>query len=112
MKNYRDYDVVKTWKMPNHEYAQCKILERRDGALVLQSYNTIVVSITKDGWMDCSGIYSRTTIKHIGWFMKCYGNGCGYYDAKWAWQHDSCVNIYTGEVLTYEEYNKKFEEIA
>ncbi len=112
MKNANTYEIVNEMRMPEHEYAQCKILVRNDGTLLLKSYNTIVCGLTKDGWLDCSGLYSRTTIKHIGWFMRYFGNGCSYYDAKYAWKNDCVVNTKTGEILSYEEYNKRVSEVA
>ena len=112
MKNASDYEIVNVAPMPEHEYSQCKILVRKDGTILLQSYNTIVCSIDTEGWLDCSGLYSRTTIKHIGWFMRNYGNGCSYYDAKYAWKNSCVVNTKTGEVLSYDEYNKIVENVA
>lgn len=99
--------------IPDHEYAQAKIITMDNGTITLQSYRTIVASVTEDGWMDCTGTYSRTTIKHIGWFMRYisekFGVKVSYYDAKWCYEHDSIVNIFTGEVKTYEEYNEMRE---
>lgn len=98
-------DIVNVMRMPEHESAQCAILVRADGTLLLRSYNTIVLTLTKDGWLECTGLYSRTTIKHIGWFMRNYGRGCSYYTAKSAYESNTVVNVETGEVLTYAEYN-------
>lgn len=98
--------------IPDHEYAQAKIITMDDGTIMLQSYRTIVASVTEDGWLDCSGTYSRTTIKHIGWFMRIvkarFGYG-DYYTAKGAYETGTCVNLLTGEVKTYEEYNEMRE---
>lgn len=99
--------------IPDHEYAQAKIITFENGTIMLQSYNTIVASVTDDGWLDCTGTYSRTTIKHIGWFMQIVRSkfGCGnYYTAKNAYETGTCVNLLTGEVLTYEEYNTMRDE--
>ena len=104
---------MKTMKMPNHEYAQCLIIENDGGDYyggdyTLQSYSTIIVTVEKDGWMRCNGLYSRTTIKHIGWFMRYisekFGVKVSYYDAKWCYEHNSVMNILTGEVKTYGEF--------
>lgn len=101
---------MKIYAMPNHEYAQCHIVEEND-RIYLVSYTTLIVCVRNDGWMDCTGTYSRTTIKHIGWFMRYisqkFGVKVSYYDAKWCYEHDSIVNIFSGEVKTYDEYNQK-----
>lgn len=98
-------NIVNSFPMPEHESAQCRILVREDGTMLLRSYDTIVLALSRDGWLECSGLYSRTTIKHIGWFMRNYGRGCTYYTAKEAYETDTVVNLETGEVLTYAEYN-------
>lgn len=103
-------NIINEMRMPEHESAQCKVLVREDGTILLQSYQTIVCSISRDGWLDCSGTYSATTRKHIGWFMRLYGRGCGYYTAKEAYETQSVVNLETGEVLTYAEYNAMREK--
>lgn len=52
------------------------------------SYSTLVISaiIYKDEmtkmYLTCTGIYSRTTIKHIGWFLKHFNCSINYYDIK------------------------------
>ena len=55
-------------KMP---YAQAKTRDYADigkDMRVLQSYSTDVI-IVKDGWMECTGLYSMTTRKHISAFL-------------------------------------------
>lgn len=98
--------------IPAHEYAQAKIITLNNGTIILQSYNTIVASVTEDGWLECNGTYSRTTIKHIGWFMRIvkaqFGYG-DYYTAKSAYERGEMVNLLTGEVKTYAEYDKMRE---
>lgn len=69
-----------------------------DGTIHLVSYTTRVISLTSDGWMNCSGTYSATTRKHIGAFMKEYGNGLTYYTAKELAETGNQMNIYTGEI--------------
>lgn len=99
-------------KINGHEHAQVRVYKYEDGTIVLRSYATDVCMIDKDGWLYCTGTYSRTTIKHIGWFMREYGHGFGYYTAKRAYETGMVFNLETGEVLTYEEYNKLVEKIA
>jgi hypothetical protein len=54
-------------------------------------------------------LYSRTTIKHIGWFAKYisahFGVKLNYYDIKRLYENGEVLNIETGEVLTYEKFN-------
>lgn len=104
--------TYKIEKINGHEHAQVRVYKYEDGTVVLHSYATDVCMIDKDGWLTVNGLYSRTTIKHIGWFMSIYGKGFGYYTAKRAYETGMVFNLETGEVLTYEEYNKLVEKIA
>lgn len=85
-------------KLSDHEYAQAHVEMHDDGTIDLVSYTTLVCRIYPDGRLECTGIYSRTTIKHIGWFMREYTRGT-YYDAKKAYQDDLYYNVYTGEFI-------------
>lgn len=63
--------------IPEHENAQCKIL-LDDGVYYLRSYDTLAAMYsTRTGEIDCTGIYSRTTAKHISWFAKFLNQMCG-----------------------------------
>lgn len=95
-----DYTMKKT--LPDHEYAQAYVIIDDDG-ISLISYTTLVCNIDADGFLTCTGTYSRTTIKHIGWFMRAYGHGLTYYDAKRCYLDDVGINVYTGEVKTLKE---------
>ena len=46
--------------------------------------------------MEVSGLYSRTTIKHIGWFMRELG--LSYQLAKRLYMENMRFNIHTGEI--------------
>ena len=81
-------------KMP---YAQAKIVVMDNGAIVLRSYYTDVALIQADGWLSINGLYSATTRKHIGAFMKEYANA-NYQLAKQLYNDGMKYNIYTGEV--------------
>lgn len=85
-------------KLTDHEYAQAHVVMHDDGTIDLVSYTTLVCRIYPDGRLECTGIYSRTTIKHIGWFMREYTNG-NYYHAKKAYQDDLYYNVNTGEFI-------------
>lgn len=79
-----------------HEYAQAKENFYDDGTVQLQSYSTIVIEINPEGWLTCTGVYSMTTIKHIGWFMR--ERGFTYQLAKQLYRDNKEFNVYTGEV--------------
>jgi hypothetical protein len=81
-------------------YAQAAVMYT-NGRLVLRSYETDVVVI-ENGWLMVTGLYSATTRRHIGAFMKEYGYG-DYQTAKMLYENDYALNIETGEVLTIEE---------
>lgn len=84
-------------KINGHEHAAVKIYEYDDGSCKLVSYSTIVCELDKNGWLICNGLYSRTTIKHIGWFMRELG--FNYYLAKFVYLNNAQYNIHTGEVI-------------
>ena len=70
----RDWDY-EVFKIKGHESAACRVRKYKDGSLDLISYNTLVVRATKipAGYkIECSGTYSATTRKHIGYFLKIY----------------------------------------
>ena len=86
--------IIKT--LSGHKYAQAHVIIDNNG-ISLISYRTLIINIDNDGWLTCTGLYSRTTIKHIGWFMKTYGRGYCYYDVKRAYNKNIIFNLYTGE---------------
>lgn len=94
---------MKIVKIKNHESANCKVRIYDDGKIVFQSYATDVIIIDKNGWLVCTGTYSRTTIRQIGWFMHDYvvfPNGeHGYYQlAKKLYEDGFKFNLITGEI--------------
>lgn len=73
----------KSYKLASHQYAKCNVsVYRKDGRLYgvsLWSYSTDVCGIYLDeddgAWhVYCTGTYSPTTRKQIGWFARelCY----------------------------------------
>ena len=89
-----------TRKFNNHQYAQATIIEYTDGAKTLVSYKTPVIYIDAEGWLRVNGLYSMTTIRHIGWFMRELG--FTYQLAKQLYNDQKEFNIYTGEVIDCE----------
>ena len=85
-------------KLKNHPYAQCSVRELIDGSVVFTSYNTDVIYIDKEGWLYVSGLYSATTRKQIGWFLKEYVPFLSYQDIKSLYYNKSLLNIYTAEI--------------
>lgn len=85
--------MIKT--LTNHPYAQCKIIIN-DNSIACQSYNTIVATIN-NGWLVINGLYSATTRRHIGEFVKEYAN-INYQIAKRLYNDGFQYNIYTGEL--------------
>lgn len=79
-----------------HDYAATYVRIFDDNTVQLVSYTTVVIEITPDGWMTVNGLYSRTTIKHIGWFMR--ERGMTYQLAKQLYNDNMKMNIYTGEI--------------
>ena len=79
-----------------HKYAQTYVRIFDDDTVQLVSYTTTVIEITPDGWLSVNGLYSMTTIKHIGWFMR--ERGFTYQLAKQLYQDNKLFNVYTGEV--------------
>lgn len=76
------YDC-KSYKLASHQYANCRLsVYREDGnvrRVSLRSYSTDVCGIYFDevdgAWhIYCTGTYSQTTRKQIGWFARelCY----------------------------------------
>jgi hypothetical protein len=87
-------------RFEGHEQAAAKINYYNDGSFELVSYSTTVITIDKEGWLHINGLYSRTTIKHIGWFMKMIG--LSYQTAKQLLYDNMNMNIHTGEVKEWD----------
>ncbi len=92
--------IKKLSRMP---YAQAHVEIDDEGNTYLFSYVTMVVEITADGWLTCTGTYSQTTRRHIGAFMREYvewpnGERGDYYTAKNAYLGNYRYNVNTGEI--------------
>lgn len=93
--NFRRF-IMKKQALKFMPYAQAKVIEN-NGTITLVSYNTTVISVNLQGWLTCYGLYSQTTRRHIGAFMKEYGNS-DYSTAKFCYEKNYRFNIYTGEI--------------
>ncbi len=84
-------------KLNSMPYGNVRVRVYDDGDMDMVSYTTTVIAI-RDNWLVCTGLYSRTTIKHIGKFMREYGFG-DYYTAKNLYLNGLKLNLDTGEVV-------------
>ena len=82
-------------KFTDHKYAQAHMEPIHNG-IALYSYTTRVADV-QDGWLRIHGLYSMTTRRHIGWFMRELGNFT-YQLAKQLYEDNKEFNIRTGEV--------------
>ena len=85
-------------KLKNHPYAQCSVRVLLDGSIVFTSYKTDVIYIDKAGWLYVSGLYSATTKKQIGYFLKEYVPFLSFQDIKRLYYSNRVLNIHTAEV--------------
>lgn len=70
-----------------------------DGSMQLFSYAAMVISVDKDGWAYCTGLYSHTTRDHIRAFARDFTHltFADFRDAL----YDHYVNIFTGATREY-----------
>jgi hypothetical protein len=79
-------------------YAQATVIRYDNNYIGLRSYQTIVAMIDDKGVLTVRGLYSATTRKHIGAFVREYAN-TDYQTAKRICEDCCGYNIYTGEVV-------------
>ena len=85
-------------KMP---YAQAKVRDYADVGFdtrILQSYSTDVI-IVKNGWLECTGLYSMTTRKHISAFLWEYYPSISFNMVKAIAGTTKRIDVKTGEVI-------------
>ena len=71
--------------LSKHKSAQCLVIEYDNGDYDLISYSTNVIKVRFKGgkrFIECTGLYSATTRRHIGWFCYEYLPDLCYYDIK------------------------------
>ena len=71
-------------KLRDHASAQC-LIEIENDRVVFISYTTPVIFITHENGkrrVECTGTYSQTTRKQIGWFLREYLPEFCYQDMK------------------------------
>ena len=89
-----------TRTLKNHEYAQAHVEIENDGDSIiyrLVSYKTHVATVNETaagGWfLECYGLYSMTTRRHIGWFLDDIGSPFTFQDAKHSAQTGTIVCV-------------------
>jgi hypothetical protein len=85
-------------KLSAMPYAQAHVEVLDDGSVHLFSYVTRVATVDKDGWLYVYGLYSMTTRKHIGAFVKEYAAPLTFQNAKMCYTDKVRINYITGEV--------------
>ena len=65
---------------------------------ILQSYSTDVIIVEK-GKLECSGLYSMTTRKHISAFLREYYPNISFYDVKAIAGTKKKIDVFTGEII-------------
>ena len=90
-------------KLSAMPYAQAHIEISDEGVITLFSYVTRVAEIDADGFLTVFGLYSMTTRKHIGAFVKEYTPCFDYQSAKACYEGGYKINIETGEVISLVE---------
>ena len=79
-------------------YAQATVLIDDNNNITLRSYMTDVAYLDNEGFLTINGLYSMTTRKHIGAFMKEY-TPFYFSVAKQCYEGKYKLNIYTGEIV-------------
>lgn len=91
----------KTRNLSDHASAQCCVKLFDNGDIVLRSYATDVLYCrNENNTMICTGTYSATTRKHIGWFLREYAPSVSYADVRDAYDHDEAIVLYPGRIET------------
>lgn len=83
-ENTLEVDTMLKKNLRDHASAQCHV-EIENDRVVFVSYTTPVIFITHENGkrcVECTGTYSQTTRKQIGWFCKEYLPGLCYHDMK------------------------------
>jgi hypothetical protein len=88
-------------KLKSIPYGQCCVEIINDNTFYLWSYRTLVAKVEKS-WLTVNGLYSATTRRHIGAFMREYCKS-DYQTAKKLYEDGYMLNIDTGEVVEIDE---------
>lgn len=92
--------------LTGHKYASAYTFSDSCGGYGLVSYKTQVLHIDKEGWCVVTGLYSATTSKHIGWFVREFIPHLTYYALKKVCLDNMKINIKTGEIKPLTDAEK------
>jgi len=84
-------------KLKEMPYAQAHVEIANKNTFYLWSYRTLVAKV-ENCWLTVKGLYSMTTRRHIGAFMReyCFSD---FQTAKQLYEDGYMLNIDTGEVV-------------
>lgn len=74
-------------KLKNHPYCNCYVLKDNDKITLVSYITEVIIAVrnpkNKNEWfLKCTGTYSQTTRKQIGWFLREYFPKINYFDMK------------------------------
>lgn len=90
--------MITRTKLTFMPYAQATVIIDDKNNITLRSYATDVIYLDNEGFLTVTGLYSMTTRKHIGAFMKEY-TPFDFLQAKKCYEGKYKFNIYTGEIV-------------
>lgn len=89
-------------KLKEIPYGQAFVeIDKEHNNIYLWSYRTLVAKV-ENGWLTINGLYSMTTRKHIGAFMREYCKST-YQMAKQLYEDGYMLDIDTGEVAEIDK---------
>lgn len=91
---------MKTKKLKEIPYGNAFVEIVDDTTYYLWSYQTLVAKVEKN-WLSVNGLYSMTTRRHIGAFVREYCN-LSFQTAKKLYSDGMMMDITTGEVTEIE----------
>lgn len=103
-----EHDDVISRKLKRHQYSQCEVLSNSIGDMVFRSYTTDVLYITRDGYVFCTGLYSKTTRRQLSWFLSEHYIGLDYYGIVNLLDRGEIYNCLTGEIASKEVIANRF----
>jgi len=84
---------LKKERLKGHEQANCYIL-RSDNRIQLISYSTKVLDYDViEKTVYCTGLYSMTTRRQIGWYMSQFIPHLNYHDIKHAYNKNTSLYV-------------------
>lgn len=103
-----EHDDVISRKLKRHQYSQCEVLSNSVGDMVFRSYTTDILFITRDGYVFCTGLYSKTTRRQLSWFLSEYYTGLDYHGVANMYYNNEIYNCLTNEFASKEIVAKRY----